>query len=127
MQVELRKNTRFEEFGRIDCEALGPVSGVLDDISVSGCRVHFDIPVTVNLENDYELHVRLSRFPSEELVLITHPEWTQETENSTKIGFSILRSPDTSRLEEYVTLLHAEKKEIDSDGIPQEEDKCLFV
>ena len=52
MQTELRKNTRFEDFGRIECEDLGPVSGILDDISMNGCKVHFDVPVNVNLEND---------------------------------------------------------------------------
>ena len=127
MQTELRKNTRFEDFGRIECEDLGPVSGILDDISMNGCKVHFDVPVNVNLENDYELHVRLSRFPTEELVLMAHPEWSKEEDGTIDIGFSVLRSPDTGRLEKYVKQLYEEKADIDSDGIPQEEETCLFV
>ena len=127
MHVELRKDTRFEDFGRIECEALSPVKGVLEDISFNGCKVHFDVPVTVNFENDYELYVRLSRFPTEEIVLMAHPEWTREIETVTEIGFSFLRSPDSARLEEYVKQLHAEQEEINDDGIPKEEDACLFV
>ncbi len=127
MQTELRRNIRFEDFGRIDCEDLGPVNGILEDISMEGCKVHFDVPVSVNLENDYELRVRLSRFPTEELVLMAHPEWAKESDGATDIGFSILRSPDTARLEKYVRQLYEEQADIDSDGLPQDEDTCLFV
>jgi len=127
MQVDLRKDTRFEDFGRIECDELSPVSGILDDISLNGCKIHYDVPVSVNLENDYELHVRLSRDPSEEIILISHPEWVRKTDSTTLIGFSILRSPDSARLDEYVSQLHAEQKEISDDVVPQEEDSCLFV
>lgn len=127
MHVELRKNTRFEDFGRIECEDLCPVHGVLDDISMEGCKTHFDAPVTLSFDNDYELCVRLSRFPAEALVLMCHPEWSREKDGTTEIGFSILRSPDTARLESYITQLHQEQQEIASDGLPQEEDQCLFV
>lgn len=127
MQVDLRKDTRFEDFGRIECDGLSPVSGILDDISLNGCKVHYDVPVSVNLESDYELHVRLSRDPSEEIILISHPEWVRKTDSTTLIGFSILRSPDSARLDEYVSQLNAEQKEISDDVVPQEEDSCLFV
>lgn len=127
MQMNLRKNARFDDFGRISCGDLCPVSGVLDDISMDGCKVHFDAPVTLSLENDYELRVRLSRFPTEELVLMCHPEWSRQNDTATEIGFSILRSPDTARLESYITQLRQEQQEMASDGLPQEEDQCLFV
>ncbi len=127
MHVELRKNARFEHFGHVACDDLSPVVGVLDDISINGCRVHFDVPVTLSFEADYEVRLRLSRFPTEELSLICHPVWSREDDGTTTIGFFILRSPDTVRLESFVAQLRQEKQEIDDDGLPQEGERCLFV
>lgn len=127
MHVELRKNARFEHFGHVACDGLCPVVGVLDDISISGCRMHFDAPVTLSFETDYEVRVRLSRFPTEALSLICHPVWMREDGGTTIIGFFVLRSPDTVRLESFVAQLRQEKQEIDDDGLPQAEEQCLFV
>ncbi|MBQ6781549.1 MAG: hypothetical protein IJP62_10005 [Treponema sp.] len=127
MRVELRKNTRFEDFGRVECNDLSPMSGILDDISMDGCKVHYDAPVNFSFEADYELRVRFSRFPTEPLTLIAHPEWSRENGGTTEIGFSVLRSPDTARFEEYVAWLHKENLDPDAISPVSEEEKCLFV
>ncbi len=102
--------------------------GVLDDISLTGCKVHYDAPVTLVMDADYEMHIRLSRFSQETLVLMCHPQWTKEKEdNSTEIGFLFLRSPDTVRLEEYVKKLQQESASSDFDLILPQEDSCQFV
>ena len=109
---EKRQHTRFEDFGKIECFDLSPVSGVLEDISLKGCKVHFDSPVSVNTENDYELKIRLSRVNLEPLLLIGHPQWVKSSDLSTDIGFQFLRSRDTFRLESYINKLTSEIEDI---------------
>ena len=127
MVSELRKNARFEDFGRVECPEICVVSGILDDISLDGCKVHFDAPINLSLEDDYELRVRFSRFPQDILVLMAHPQWTKEDGNMTSIGFAILRSPDTAKLDSYISQLKEEEaRPVDADMLP-EESTCLFV
>ncbi len=125
MNSELRTQERYEDFGRVECPSICLVNGVLNDISKSGCKVHFDAPITLDLENDYEVRVRLSHSSQSPLVLMCHPQWVKENANTADVGFSILRSPDTARLNDYVKALHAEANE--PDEILPQESPCLFV
>lgn len=125
MVSELRTQERYEDFGRVVCPAICIVNGVLNDISKSGCKVHFDAPITIDLENDYEVRVRLSHSAQEPLLLMFHPQWVKENGNTADVGFSILRSPDTMRLQEYVRALHEELNE--PDEILPQETSCQFV
>ena len=84
MKKEHRKEERFYEFGRVEAGQISVLPGVLDDISETGCRVHFTNPVDVDMENDYTLLIRLARGKSDG--------------SKTDIGFSFLRSPDTPEL-----------------------------
>ena len=127
MNSELRAQERYADFGRIECPEICIVNGVLDDISINGCKVHFDAPITINLENDYEVRVRLSHSSQEPLVLMCHPQWVKDQGNAADIGFLIMRSPDTARLKDYVKLLHAEYNTPDEILPSQDEDSCLFV
>ncbi|MBO5100427.1 MAG: PilZ domain-containing protein [Treponema sp.] len=127
MSSNLRKNIRFEDFGKVECSEICLVAGVLDDISVSGCKVHFDAPVTINMEDDYELKIRLSRINLDPFILLCHPQWQKEDNGTTEVGFSILHSLDTSRLESYIEQLHTEKESLNNDLIMVEDDTCLFV
>lgn len=127
MRSELRKNARFEDFGKVECPEICVVTGILDDISLDGCKVHFDAPIILSLEDDYELHVRFSRFPQEVLTLMAHPQWTKEEGNMNSVGFAILRSPDTAKLDSYINKLKEEEDTpLDADMLP-EESSCLFV
>ena len=123
-----RKNYRFSDFGRAECSELCPVPGVLDDISLSGCKIHYDTPVTLNMENDYEIHIRLSRISGEPLVLLCHPQWTKEDEDgAVLIGFQFLHSPDTPTLEAYIRQLNEEKNASEIDSVLPPGESCQFV
>ncbi|WP_147613137.1 PilZ domain-containing protein [Treponema pectinovorum] len=128
MAQNLRKNVRFLDFGRAECEALCPVAGILDDISKSGCKIHYDAPVNLNMENDYEIHIRLSRENTEPFVLYCHPQWQKESaDGTTEIGFSFLHSPDSAKLESYIKQLSEENYSSDFDSLFPQETSCQFV
>ncbi|MCR5724318.1 MAG: PilZ domain-containing protein [Treponema sp.] len=125
MISELRSQERYEDFGRIECPEICIVNGVLNDISINGCKVHFDAPITINLEDDYELHVRLSHSAQAPLILMCHPQWVKSDNDTADVGFLIMRSPDTARLKQYVSLLHSELTT--SDELLPQEVPCQFV
>ena len=106
MVEENRQNQRYEEIGRITAPEICALSGVLDDISLSGCKVHYSFPLTVDLDNEYE--VKLSPLHHGEqapLNLICQPQWVREAEGNTYIGFKILYSPDANRLKDFIQQL----------------------
>lgn len=119
MKKDLRKAVRFLEIARVECQELCALPGVLDDISCTGCRVHF--PGILNLNSDSESQLDLFiRFSNpdlpQELKLVVVPlrivEHAEESE--TEVGFKIMRSPDTPLLKECIEKLQ-EKSEDDSD------------
>jgi hypothetical protein len=111
MRSVSRKDVRYTDIGRVDCPELSVLPGVLDDISRQGCKVHFDIAVSVVMDNDYELRLRLSHNVFEPFVLIGHPQWVSESDGTTEIGFQFLHSRDTGRLEAYIEKLEADSRE----------------
>ncbi len=112
MKSEKRREERFVEPGKVNAKEICAISGILDDISQSGCKVHFSVPVTINLENDYVLSVLFSRrVPSFKMELLCHPQWYKVTDNITEIGFEILNSPTTPELNSYIQTLKAEASE----------------
>jgi hypothetical protein len=110
-----RKSVRFSDIGRIDAPQICALPGVLDDISRDGCRIHYTFPLVVDLENDYELKITPASSPMRPFRLLCHPQWVNEDKGMTEIGFSFLRSPDYSRLIEYVNNLdfNAESQDVD--------------
>ena len=44
MNANFRKDIRFSDFGRAECLQICPVPGALEDISLSGCRIHYEAP-----------------------------------------------------------------------------------
>ncbi len=128
MGKNLRKSLRFNDFGRFECNDICPMAGVLVDISLTGCKVHYDIPISLNMENDYEIHLRLSRFSNAPLVLMCHPQWQKEGDDgSFEVGFLFLHSPDTAALESYIKQLNDELKTEQFDSVLPQEDSCQFV
>ena len=113
MKRELRKDARFENIGRVECESICPLPGVLEDISLTGCRVHFPSIFTVDMENDYQLRLKISfRNETISLDLICHPQWqTAADDNCTELGFKFLRSPDTPELNAFISELSSTKKD----------------
>jgi hypothetical protein len=106
MNEENRKNVRYPDIGRVDAAEICALPGVLNDISLTGCRVHFPIPVTIDMENDYELRIKTShKVALNPLVLLGHPQWKKDTDGESEVGFQILRSPDSPQLASYIELL----------------------
>lgn len=123
-----RKADRFDDFGRVDAAELCQLPGVLEDISFSGCKVRFPISVMVDLDNDYTLKIRPSRkSDSSPLVLLCHPQWIRNLDVETVIGFEILRSPDTARLNAYIQLLVDEKEDYENSDNFINESSCQYI
>lgn len=107
-----RQSTRYKEIGRINAPTLCAIPGILDDISINGCKVHYQFPVTADLEEEYEIKLSPSSNSDEPpLNLICKPQWVKEQDGNTYIGFQILYSPDVNRLSNFISYL----KEKDSD------------
>lgn len=124
MGIENRGAERFQDFGRVDCQDLCLASGILEDISLKGCKVRFNVPVSFDPDNEYEIKVRLSRETLEPLELLCKPQWSRTVENATDIGFEFLHSKDTSRLESYIKILSDDKH---SSQPIIEDTSCQFV
>jgi len=115
MSEENRQQTRFEEIGRVTAPEICALPGVLDDISSSGCKIHYSYPVVVDLENEYEVKISpLHSGDAAPLNLICIPQWVKEQEGNTFIGFKIQYSPDANRLNSFIE--HME--EISKDQLP---------
>ncbi|MBP5568887.1 MAG: PilZ domain-containing protein [Treponema sp.] len=116
MNRENRQETRYQEIGRVDAPEICALNGILDDISDTGCKVHFSCPVKVSLENEYNLKFTLSSYSEEPpLQLVCKPMWVKKENTETQIGFKYLFSPDDSRLHEIIN--HLEEMEDDSPEI----------
>lgn len=103
---ECRNNERYPEIGRVICPELCALPGILDNISLTGCKIHFPISMVVNLDNEYMIKISLSRSPEDPpLQCMCKPMWVKECANSTQIGLQILYSPDHARLHEFITYL----------------------
>lgn len=112
MEQENRLHTRYEEIGRITAPDICALPGILDDISLNGCKVHYSFPVVVDLENEYE--VKLSPLHSSNtspLNLILSPQWVNEHGGNTYIGFKIHYSPDAHKLEQFIKHLESISKD----------------
>ena len=112
MEQENRLHTRYEEIGRISAPEICALPGILDDISLNGCKVHYSFPVVVNLENEYDVKISpLHGSTSSPLNLICSPQWVNENGGNTFIGFKIHYSPDAHKLENFIKYLEAISKD----------------
>lgn len=115
MNEENRQNTRYSEIGRVIAPEICPLNGVLDDISLTGCKIHFPCVTDVNLEEEYPVKFVFSRTPEEEpLQLLCKPIWVKHTSQSTELGLTYLFSPDDTRLKEFISNL----ENISDDDLP---------
>jgi len=128
MSKIFRKLVRFKDFGRVDAPDISLLPGVLEDISLEGCRVRFPLSVSVDPDNDYDLKIRPSRKGnSAPFNLVCHPQWYCGTDGGTELGFRILRSPDTARLNEYIAGLNEENSSFENAENILSDQVCQFV
>lgn len=115
MEQENRLHTRYDEIGRVTAPEICALPAVLDDISLTGCKLHYSFPVVVDLENEYELKISpLHSSVHSPLNLICTPQWVKEQDGSTFIGFKIQYSPDAHKLKTFISQL----EQITKDGLP---------
>lgn len=116
MNYKERQEMRFKEIGRVSANEICSISGILDDISQNGCKIHYQFPVNIDLEKEYELKILPLRNSDENpLNLICKPQWIKTENENTFIGFQILYSPDVNRLTEFINFL----KNQEDDNFPQ--------
>jgi hypothetical protein len=81
---------------------------------MSGCKVHFPIPVEYDPESEYTLILRISRkTESAAMEMICKPIWINIIENKSYLGFSFLRSPDTPELSSLIEELKRQTETFD--------------
>ncbi len=122
-----RNSERFEDFARVICDELCIVSGVLIDISKDGFKAEFNAPCTVDSEKEYLVQIRLSRVNAEPLDLLVQPMWHKFYDGKTSIGFSILRTKDATRFENYVKMLKQDKLLEDDTSAVSLDTDSLFI
>lgn len=112
MRHENRRSERFENMGRVEASELCALPAVLDDISLTGCKIHFPIIVTPDMEKDYTLSFKLAgRTTMVPFELTCHPQWiSNDDESMSCMGFSFLPSPGTPQLKNFIESLHEAEK-----------------
>lgn len=122
-----RKAERFDDFARVICNELCIVSGVLTDISEDGFKADFNAPCNIDSEREYNVQLRLSRINAEPLDLLVRPMWSKFSDGKTSIGFYILHSKDTARLEKYVKMLKEDQSSENERNIISYDTESLFI
>lgn len=116
MQSDKRKDERYEDIGRVEAPELCVFPGVLQDISMLGCRVRFPMQFDPDMEMDIEMRViPAHKRTLQPISLIGHPMWVRHDDNSTEIGFKLLRSPDSRELHQYVQRLALAEAEFEEE------------
>ena len=123
---ENREAVRFSEMGRAECPKICALNGVLDDISLTGCCLHFPNPVSVDMEDEYNVRLRVnySGIPPV-LDFRCKPMRIVEGNASTEIGFRIMKSPSSRSLSDLISLL--EKRSSENSDSPSCLEDAFFV
>lgn len=107
MKEEFRKAKRFSDFARATLEDVSSLSGYLEDVCKTGCKVRFPQELDIDLEQEYSLSVTpATRSGLREMSLTVQPKWIQASNDATEIGFFVLPCPDIKIFDSYVALLH---------------------
>lgn len=104
-----RISERFDDFARIICDQICVMNGRLLDISNEGLKAEFNAPCDIDNEKEYEISIRLSRINTSPFEMIVRPMWSEFADGKTTVGFSILPSKDSARLENYIQKLKDDK------------------
>ncbi len=113
---EQRRDERYDDIGRVDAPNLCPLSGVLQDISMTGCRIKFPVQCTVDMESEVELTITPAhKKAGQPIVLIGQPQWVKDETDSCEIGLKLLHSPGSRLLGEYIQRLALAAAEYDEE------------
>ncbi len=127
MCAKLRQDPRYEVLGRVQCNEISALPGNLIDLSLHGCKIFYNVPVTVHLEDDYNLILHTADSLVGDFTLICQPAWVNEDSGKTVLGMSILRSPDSEKLGIFIDHLH---KKVNAESSRQDQivdSQCHFI
>jgi len=111
-----RKDKRFSDIGKVNCSALCIFSGVLLDVSLTGCCVRFPAVLSPDQDQDYELSISLfNKTAVQPFLFISHVQWIRSSNDTTEIGFRFMHSRGTKALGEYLAQVSA-KEESELEG-----------
>lgn len=129
MCAKTRKVTRYEVVGRVESDELSAFPGTIVDLSVHGCKIHYSNPVTVSLEGEYLITIKITGGDSvtDTMSLICQPVWVCEDSGSTDIGMKFLHSPDTELLNKFIKTISDQAKEDDDIKNQIVENECQFI
>ncbi len=128
MCAKTRKAVRYEVVGRVESDELSAFPGTILDLSINGCKIHYSNPVTVSLDTEYVVNIKITGGDSaESMTLICQPVWACEDSGSTDIGVKFLHSPDTDLLNKFIFAIEQQSK--DNDNIKNQivENECQFI
>ncbi len=106
MSVTKRNSCRFQDYARVDVGELSIFPGILENISLEGCRVRFPSHPEADTETEYTMVIHPTRKKGmQPFSLIGRPVWSVEHPDSVEIGFILLKSPGSRQLAEYIDYL----------------------
>ncbi len=111
MNSQERLSQRFNDMGRFFCQNICALPGILENISRDGCKICYQLPVSVDMDSDYESKITFARAAGAQFSLVCHPQWIKECGSTTEIGFRILPSTDYARLAAYIQQLEEDNSE----------------
>ena len=128
MCAKTRKSERYDVIGKVESEELSAFSGTILHRSSQGCRIHYAAPVTVSMENEYTVKIKLfGQTLFDSLTLICQPVWACEDSGSTDIGMKFLHSSDTDSLNKCINLLKEDSKNSGDVKEHSVENECQFI
>lgn len=101
---ELRKDERFRDYGRVECGEICALPGILCDVSQSGLKAAFCADVSMSMDDEYRLRLRIPGGDPREMRLLAAPAWRSDEPRTgrTHIGFALLRAWDFPRFRRHV-------------------------
>lgn len=106
MEQERRRHPRFCDVGRVDAPEVCMFPGVLQDVSICGCRVEFPMQVDIDMEREYM--IRFTPTAEKQLAPFSvraHPVRLERGESNSVIAFSLMPSSSSHMIETYVDRL----------------------
>lgn len=127
MRAKERQEPRYKILGRALCQEISALPGSLIDISASGCKIFYSVPVSIHLEDDYTLTIQVADNSIGDLTLICHPAWVNEDSGQTFLGMTILRSPDSEQLRTFIQSLKTQSDDDQNDQSQIVDSQCQFI
>ncbi len=103
---EHRVGKRYEDFARIEAPGLCVLPGVLVNISKTGCRVRFPIPVESSKNSLCELNIQPCCKAGLKPFSVTAKQvWKDSEAPASELGFSFVNSMEPLKLKSYLDVL----------------------